>query len=189
MVLPSSLCANTCLVLGGAKSGKSRYAETLAHEAGNEVVYIATAKVMDADIQQRVAQHIASRPSEWKTVEEPTALADSLLKWASPQRVILVDCLTMWLTNLMAENNESLMRHELEQFLECLPKLTGVIVFVSNEVSMGVIPVGKVTRQFVDEAGRLHQQLAQQVDQVVLVVAGLPHILKSRLAPSTVGKH
>jgi adenosylcobinamide kinase/adenosylcobinamide-phosphate guanylyltransferase len=189
MALPSSLRADTCLVLGGARSGKSHYAETLAHEAGKEVVYIATAKVLDAGIQQRVNQHISSRPSEWQTVEEPIALADSLLKWASPQRVILVDCLTMWLTNLMAENNESRMNQELEQLLECISKLTGMIVFVSNEVSMGVVPMGEMTRQFVDEAGRLHQQLAQQVDQVVLVVAGLPHILKSKLMPPKACKH
>ncbi len=170
---------STSLILGGARSGKSHYAEKLAIESGKEVVYIATAKVLDEEMVQRVSRHKTDRPTEWETIEEPLALADSLQHWASPDRVILVDCLTMWLTNLLSDSDKSLLQNELDQLLSCLPELPGTLIFVSNEVGMGIIPMGELTRVFVDEAGRLHQQLAQLVDNVVLMVAGLPHIIKA----------
>jgi len=167
------------LILGGARSGKSHYAEKLAIESGKEVVYIATTNVMDDEIAQRVARHKQDRPTEWATVEEPLGLAKSLENWASPERVVLVDCLTMWLTNLLSDTDKSLLNNEQDQLLTCLQDISGTIIFVSNEVSMGVIPMGELTRQFVDEVGRLHQRLAERVDNVTLMVAGLPHHLKS----------
>ena len=166
------------LILGGARSGKSRYAETLAKESAKEVIYLATARVLDDEISQRVKQHQLDRPQHWQTVEEPIKLADTLRQWSSTKRLILVDCLTMWVNNLLAENNPALMRNELDKLISQLPDFPGTIIFVSNEVGMGVVPMGELTRQFVDETGRLHQRLAQQADQVILMVAGLPQQIK-----------
>jgi len=168
----------TSLILGGARSGKSSYAEQLAKESGKEVIYIATAKVLDDEIKERVKHHQNSRPDSWVTVEEPLNLADALQQWVSSNRIVLVDCLTMWVTNLLTENDEDNMQHKLEQLVKQLPLYSGSIIFVSNEVGMGIIPMGELTRKYVDEAGRLHQQLAQQVDNVILMVAGLPNIIK-----------
>ncbi len=179
MASPENSLRSTYLILGGARSGKSYYAEKLAFESGREVVYIATTKIMDDEMAQRVARHKQERPAEWVTVEEPLGLAKSLEKWASPERVVLVDCLTMWLTNLLSDSDKSLLNNERDQLLACLADIPGTVIFVSNEVSMGVIPMGELTRQFVDEAGRLHQRLAERVDNVTLMVAGLPHHLKS----------
>jgi len=178
MVSSQHSLQSTYLILGGARSGKSHYAEKLALESGKEIVYIATTIIMDDEIAQRVSRHKKDRPAEWITVEEPLGLAKSLEKWASPERVVLIDCLTMWLTNLLSDTDKSLLNNERDQLLTCLPNIPGTLIFVSNEVSMGVIPMGELTRQFVDEAGLLHQRLAECVDSVTLMVAGLPHHLK-----------
>ena len=170
---------STYLILGGARSGKSRYAEELAIKLDKEVVYIATTKVLDDEIAQRVSRHKNDRPAEWITIEEPLSLANCLEKWASSNRIVLVDCLTMWLTNLLSDANKSLLSVERDRLLARLPYFPGTIIFVSNEVSMGIIPMGEITRQFVDEAGCIHQRLAKCVDNVILMVAGLPHHLKS----------
>ncbi len=179
MVSSQHSLRSSYLILGGARSGKSHYAEKLALESGKDVVYIATTIIMDDEIAQRVSRHKKDRPAGWVTVEEPLSLVTSLEKWASPERVVLIDCLTMWLTNLLSDTDKSLLNNEQDQLLTCLRDLPGTIIFVSNEVSMGVIPMGALTRQFVDEAGRLHQRLAERVDNVTLLVAGLPHHLKS----------
>jgi adenosylcobinamide kinase/adenosylcobinamide-phosphate guanylyltransferase len=166
------------LILGGARSGKSRYAETLAQQSGREVIYIATATAQDAEMQSRIAHHQASRPAHWQTIEEPLALATCLQQHAAPERLLLVDCLTLWLTNLLCAEDASRLQQETTQLLQRLPELPGDIIFVSNEVGLGVIPLGELTRRYVDEAGRLHQQLAAQMQRVVFMVAGLPHLLK-----------
>ncbi|MDD5393525.1 MAG: bifunctional adenosylcobinamide kinase/adenosylcobinamide-phosphate guanylyltransferase [Thiothrix sp.] len=166
------------LILGGARSGKSRYAETLAQQSGREVIYIATATAQDAEMQSRIAHHQANRPAHWQTIEEPLALATCLQQHAAPGRLLLVDCLTLWLTNLLCAEDVSRLQQETTQLLQCLPELSGDIIFVSNEVGLGVIPLGELTRRYVDEAGRLHQQLAAQMQRVVFMVAGLPHVLK-----------
>ncbi len=172
--------ANTChLILGGARSGKSHYAETLAKSSLNEVTYIATAQVFDDEISARVSRHKSDRPQHWLTIEEPLALSVVLKDNAKKGYTLLVDCLTMWMTNLLAHNDKSILEREVNGLLECLDELEGTIIFVSNEVGMGIIPMGELTRRYVDEAGRLHQQLAQRVEHVVLMVAGLPHTIKS----------
>ncbi len=165
------------LVLGGARSGKSGYAERLAKASKKDVIYIATATAQDGEMQQRIAKHKQDRPASWKTIEEPLALADTLQQWSSTERIILVDCLTLWLTNLLAQP-DSRMQKELEQLYSCLADLPGTTIFVSNEVGMGIVPMGELTRRFVDESGRLHQRLAQLSDTVILMVAGLPHTIK-----------
>ncbi len=167
------------LILGGARSGKSRYAEQLASSTGKTVVYIATATAQDAEMQARIAHHQASRPADWRTVEEPLHLAACLAQYASADTVLVVDCLTLWLTHLLCHADTTLLERETQQLLATLPQLAGDIVCVSNEVGLGIVPLGELTRRYVDEAGRLHQQLAVQCTQVVFMVAGLPHVLKN----------
>ncbi len=175
----SSFSVSHTFILGGARSGKSGYAEKLAINSGKERIYIATAKALDDEMKQRVLRHKKDRASSaWITIEEPLALAKCLQQWASPERVILVDCLTMWLTNLLSEDS-AVLKAEVEALLAGLDSLQGDVIFVSNEVGMGIIPMGELTRLFVDETGRLHQQLAQRVDNVMLMVAGLPHKIKT----------
>ncbi|WP_312272295.1 bifunctional adenosylcobinamide kinase/adenosylcobinamide-phosphate guanylyltransferase [Pseudomonas sp.] len=166
------------LILGGARSGKSRLAEKLATDSGLDVIYIATAQAWDGEMRTRIAQHADRRPVEWRLVEEPLYLAAVLRAHASAGRCLLVDCLTLWLTNLLMAEDATMLARERAALLEALPELPGHIILVSNETGMGVVPLGELTRRYVDEAGWLHQALAEQCDRVVLTVAGLPMTLK-----------
>lgn len=166
------------LILGGARSGKSRLAEKLATDSGLDVVYIATSQPLDGEMNQRVALHRKRRPAEWGLVEEPLELARVLKDNAQPRRCLLVDCLTLWLTNLLMLEDSQRLSHERDALLQGLAALPGEIIFVSNETGMGVVPLGELTRRYVDEAGWLHQALAEQCQRVVLTVAGLPMTLK-----------
>ncbi len=168
------------LILGGVRSGKSRLAERFAQESGLAVTYIATATVQDDVMQQRIDHHQARRPKEWALIEEPYRLAERLQKEARADHFLLVDCLTLWLTNLLLLNDESQLKQELVALQQSLPKLPGEIVLVSNETGLGVVPMGELSRRFCDEAGFLHQNLAQICGQVILTVAGLPHFLKGK---------
>lgn len=170
------------LILGGARSGKSRYAETLAQQSGREVAYIATATAQDDEMQARIAHHRTTRPAHWHTIEEPLALAATLQQQAAAGRLLLVDCLTLWLTNLLCLEDEQRLVAETDTLLQTLPHLPGDLLLVSNEVGLGVVPLGELTRRYVDAAGRLHQQLGAQLTTVVFMVAGLPHILKGEPA-------
>ncbi|WHS58973.1 bifunctional adenosylcobinamide kinase/adenosylcobinamide-phosphate guanylyltransferase [Pseudomonas sp. G2-4] len=166
------------LILGGARSGKSRLAEKLAVETGWPVTYIATSQPLDGEMNARVAQHRARRPAEWALLEEPLALARVLRENAAPGHCLLVDCLTLWLTNLLMLDAPERLNTERDALLDCLAALPGEIIFVSNETGMGVVPLGELTRRYVDEAGWLHQALAERCQRVVLTVAGLPLTLK-----------
>lgn len=177
------------LVFGGARSGKSAYAERLAADSGKEVIYIATAAAGDAEMAARIAQHRAQRPAHWRTIEQPLALATALAEWRTPQRVVLVDCLTLWLSNLMFSdgtqypdvgNIELPARCHAERaaLLAELGVARGDVVLVSNEVGMGIVPWGAVSRSYADEAGRLNQAVAAVCDRVAFVAAGLPLMLK-----------
>jgi len=164
------------LILGGARSGKSALAERLAGESGLAVVYIATATAGDAEMAVRITHHRERRPAEWELKEEPRYLASALKDSAASDRCLLVDCLTLWLNNVIAD--EALFQQERSALLETLPGLPGRVILVSNEVGMGIVPLGELTRRYCDEAGRLHQDLAQLCDKVTFVAAGLPLILK-----------
>lgn len=166
------------LILGGARSGKSRLAERLADESGLEVVYIATSQPLDGEMNSRVAQHRARRPAHWALVEEPLALARTLQEQAAPGRCLLVDCLTLWLTNLLMLEDARRLNAEREALLACVERLPGRILLVSNETGLGVVPLGELTRRYVDEAGWLHQALAERSQRVLFTVAGLPMVLK-----------
>jgi adenosylcobinamide kinase/adenosylcobinamide-phosphate guanylyltransferase len=168
------------LILGGARSGKSALAEMLARGGGREVVYIATAEARDDEMRARIAHHRARRPAEWSCVEEPLALAATLAAHARAERVLLVDCLTLWLSNLLHAGDA---RFECERtaLLDALPKLPGDVLLVTNDVGLGVVPMGELSRRFVDEAGRLNQSIAAVVERVLLVAAGLPLALKGEM--------
>lgn len=170
------------LILGGARSGKSRLAETLAARSAAPVTYIATAGRGDAEMQARIQHHRARRPAEWRTVEEPLALAACLQGHAAPDACLLVDCLTLWLSNLLCADDEALLAREREALVDTLPTLPGQILLVSNETGLGVVPLGALSRRFVDEAGWLHQRLAERCERVIFTVAGLPHVLKGELS-------
>ncbi len=167
------------LILGGIRSGKSRLAERIAIQSHCPVIYIATATVEDAEMQARIALRRANRPSHWQVIEEPLCLANLLGQLADAHHCLLVDCLTFWLTNLLTHQDDMLFDQEHSAFLSVLPTLPGRIILVGNETSMGVMPMMEaLTRRYCDEAGKLHQLVARQCDQVILTVAGLPHYLK-----------
>ncbi|MDO8305025.1 bifunctional adenosylcobinamide kinase/adenosylcobinamide-phosphate guanylyltransferase [Herminiimonas sp.] len=177
------------LVIGGARSGKSAHAETLALASGRQLIYIATAQAGDAEMQARIAHHRERRDSRWTTVEETMALGAAIEKYSRPDTLVLVDCLTIWLSNLLfAERTEfpavgtitppACFDQERAALLQALEHAKGELILVTNEVGQGVIPQGAVSRWFVDEAGRLNQAVAARCERAVLVVAGLPLVLK-----------
>ncbi|GAB3384285.1 bifunctional adenosylcobinamide kinase/adenosylcobinamide-phosphate guanylyltransferase [Azotobacter armeniacus] len=166
------------LILGGARSGKSRLAERLAAASALAVTYVATAQALDGEMAARIEHHRQRRPAGWALVEEPLALARVLCEQAGPQRCLLVDCLTLWLTNLLLSDDPARLAHERDALLECLPELPGRIILVSNETGLGVVPLGELSRRYVDEAGWLHQALAERCGRVLFCVAGLPMTLK-----------
>ena len=174
--LPPSLAPVT-LVLGGARSGKSRHAESLAESQPGACVYLATAQAGDDEMTARIAEHRARRGPRWTTIEEPLDLAGTLLRACGPDRAVLVDCLTLWLSNLMGAERD--VAAECGRLLAALPGLAGPAVFVSNEVGQGVVPDNALARAFVDHAGRLHLDLAAAAQRVIFVTAGLPRELKS----------
>jgi adenosylcobinamide kinase/adenosylcobinamide-phosphate guanylyltransferase len=165
------------LVLGGARSGKSAYAESLlaAHAAP---VYLATAEAGDAEMAARIAAHRARRGPRWTTIEASHHLAAALIAAASPERAILVDCLTLWLSSLMGAGRT--IDVEIERLLTTLPTINSPLVFVANEVGLGIVPDNAMARAFRDHAGMLNQRLAQVCQRVVFVAAGLPLILKDQ---------
>ncbi|EXD25197.1 cobinamide kinase / cobinamide phosphate guanyltransferase family protein [Acinetobacter baumannii 34654] len=166
------------LILGGARSGKSRLAEQTAISMQLAVTYVATAQALDPEMQSRIAHHQNQRPAHWSLVEEPLFLAKTLQKIDLPNQIILVDCLTLWLTNLLLLEDQNIQQFECEQLLKILPTLESEVILVSNETGLGVVPLGEISRRFVDEAGRLHQALGQIANKVVFCVAGFPMILK-----------
>ena len=175
------------LILGGPRTVKSSYAERCARESGWRVTYIATATAGDAEMQQRIAEHRQRRPGEWLVVEEAVALAEALTRHAAPGHCIIVDCLTLWLSNILFPQavpdacvppDAGLFERERVALLNLVPRLPGHVIFVSNEVGLGVVPLGAGTRRYGDEAGRLNQDLAQLCERVTFMVAGLPWTLK-----------
>ncbi|CDH46445.1 MAG: bifunctional adenosylcobinamide kinase/adenosylcobinamide-phosphate guanylyltransferase [Candidatus Competibacteraceae bacterium] len=164
-------------ILGGARSGKSAFAQHQAQTSGLNVIYLATAEAGDAEMIARIARHRAERPAGWGLVEEPLALAAALKTHANPNRCLLVDCLTLWLSNLLAAGDERLST-EISALLDTLPVLPGHLLLVSNEVGQGIVPANPLARRFRDEAGWLHQAVARHCDRVTFVITGLPLTLK-----------
>lgn len=166
------------LILGGVRSGKSQYAERLAFDSGRAVTYIATATAADEQMRQRIENHRLRRPDDWHLVEEPIYLAAVIQEQAVSGRCVIVDCLTLWLTNLLTAKDKTALQRERDALLDGLPAVAGQVILVSNETSMGVVPMDDLSRQYCDEAGRLHQSLAAICDHVAMTVAGIPQRLK-----------
>lgn len=174
------------LVLGGARSGKSHFAQVLAREKGRRVLFVATAEAGDEEMAARIRAHQAARPREWRTLEEPWHLAESLEPETEPE-VMLVDCLSLWVSNLLLQGYESTPLEALERrildeasrLLECYQKGKADFILVSNEVGMGLVPEHPLGRHYRDLLGRVNQLVASRADKVYLVVAGLALELKS----------
>ena len=167
------------LVLGGARSGKTRYAQRLAESSGLETVLIATAEGGDDEMAARIAAHRAERGPAWRVVEEPRGLFAALMREAGPGRCLVVDCATLWLANLMLAGSG--LEAPTQALAASLPGLAGPVIIVSNEVGCGIVPDNALSRAFRDAQGRLNQALAAACDAVMLVTAGLPQRLKPGL--------
>ena len=165
------------LVLGGAASGKSRYAETLCERAAGERIYLATAEAGDAEMAERIRRHRARRGAGWRTVEVPLELTAALGANAAAGAAVLVDCLTLWLANLLGAGRDA--AAETEALVAALPRLRGPVVFVANEVGLGIVPENALARRFRDCAGELNLRLAAAADAVAFMAAGLPLHLKT----------
>ena len=169
------MTASAVLVLGGQRSGKSRYAEDIVAGSGRTAIYLATATAGDEEMAERIARHRARR-SGWRTIEEPLAIAETIVGAGRDDTVILVDCLTLWLSNLIGANREP--DNETARLLAALGAARGSVVFVSNEVGSGVIPDNPLARRYTDALGTLNQRVAAVVSRVVLLTAGIPMLLK-----------
>ena len=184
--LPPVTLVPVTLVLGGARSGKSRHAESLVEGQPGPCVYLATAEARDGEMAARIAAHRARRGRRWSTLEAPLDLVAGLGSACGPDRAVLVDCLTLWLSNLMGADKD--VAAERDRLIAALPALAGPVVFVSNEVGQGVVPDNALARAFIDRAGRLHQDLAAAADRVIFMTAGLPASLKTPAAEPRVLK-
>jgi adenosylcobinamide kinase/adenosylcobinamide-phosphate guanylyltransferase len=165
------------LVLGGARSGKSRHAEALVEGQPGACIYLATAQARDAEMSERIRRHRERRGPRWETLEEPIGIVAALERATRPDGTVLVDCLTLWLSNLLGAQRD--IEAETAKLVAALPALPGPVVLVSNEVGLGVVPEGELARAFIDHAGRLHQRVAEVAQSVVFMAAGLPLDLKS----------
>ncbi|SIS96837.1 bifunctional adenosylcobinamide kinase/adenosylcobinamide-phosphate guanylyltransferase [Neptunomonas antarctica] len=163
-------------IIGGARSGKSRYAEKLASDSRKKVVYVATAQAYDDEMKARIQHHKEQRPDAWQTFEEPIYISNVISNISFSSHCILIDCLTLWMTNLLCENQN--IAASKKSLLDALSHTESDIILVSNETGMGVVPLGELTRRYCDEAGWLHQEIAAVADQVVLMVAGIPVVIK-----------
>ena len=166
------------LILGGARGGKSRFAEQQAISSNKPLIYIATANAGDEEMTARINRHQAERAKHWQLVEEPLYLAKALQQHSQAENCILVACLTLWLSNCLCQQGEAFWLEQKASLLDVLSQLPGEVIFVSNDVGHGIVPLGELSRQFVDHSGWLHQALAQQVARVEFVIAGLAQTLK-----------
>jgi adenosylcobinamide kinase/adenosylcobinamide-phosphate guanylyltransferase len=166
----------TLLVLGGARSGKSRYAESRIRAAAGEPVYIATARALDDEMAERIARHRLDRGPGWRTVEAPMDLPDAIQAETGEGAPVLVDCLTLWASNLLLADAD--VGEAIEQLLIALRSYSGPVVLVSNEIGLGIVPDNALSRRFRDVAGRMNQAVAATVTEVQFIAAGLPLKLK-----------
>lgn len=165
------------LILGGARSGKSEYAERLVDQSQTNRVYIATGQAGDVEMRARIATHRARRGQVWTTIEEPLDLAGAIQTHASHDQGLLVDCLTLWLSNLMGAGRD--IEGETDALIAVLRDIDGSVVLVSNEVGLGIVPENAMARAFRDHQGRLNQRVAEAAELVVFMAAGLPLVMKS----------
>ncbi len=177
MKKPSPL-PHICLVLGGVRSGKSRYAETLINERGRGL-YLATAEESDDEMSERIRRHKSRRGKNWDLVEEPLDIAEVISRESNPLRPILVDCLTLWISNMMLAGRDSI--NELPTIIAAAQSAKGQVVFVSNEVGLSIVPDNRAAREFCDIAGLTNQAVARTANTVIFISAGIPNILKGNI--------
>jgi adenosylcobinamide kinase/adenosylcobinamide-phosphate guanylyltransferase len=170
----------TLLITGGTRSGKSQYAERRALEMGARRLYIATAEAQDEEMARRIEEHRKRRAGGWTTVEEPVDLAEALTAWRGRGDVALVDCLTLWISNLLLRGDEKYAGEKIDELLARLPHLDFSVLLVANEVGWGIVPDNPLARQFRDLAGRANQRIGAAADEVILMVAGIPMTVKPR---------
>jgi adenosylcobinamide kinase / adenosylcobinamide-phosphate guanylyltransferase len=169
----------TVFVLGGARSGKTGFSEWLARDSGLERHYIATGRAWDDEMRARIERHRATRGREWVTHETPLGLTETLRRELSPARIVLVDCLTLWVTNLMMEEQgDAAIDAAFDDLVSVIARPAGPLILVSNEVGLGIVPENSMARAFRDHAGHLHQKIAAVAREVHFVAAGLPLKLK-----------
>lgn len=166
------------LVTGGARSGKSRYAEQRALEMGDRRLYVATAEAKDEEMIQRIAEHQKRRGEQWHTIEEPLELTRALVDQVGKTDCAVVDCLTLWISNLLIRCDAKYVAEKVEELIEKLPHLDFHLVFVTNEVGSGIVPDNPLARNFRDVAGWTNQRIAHAANEVILLVAGIPIIGK-----------
>jgi adenosylcobinamide kinase/adenosylcobinamide-phosphate guanylyltransferase len=168
--------ALTCLILGGARSGKSRRALALAEQFGRRPIFIATAEALDDEMADRIRRHQEERSGKWTTIESPLDLSSAIERASDIGDVCVIDCLTLWLSNLMHHGRD--VSVETERLCKTIELSSASVVLVSNEVGLGLVPETPLGRTFRDEQGRLNQTLAKICDRVEFIVAGLPLALK-----------
>ena len=168
------------LITGGARSGKSQYAEQRVREMGGRSVYVATAEANDEEMIQRIAEHRKRRGTEWRTIEEPLELTQALLAERGKTDCALVDCLTLWISNILLRHDDKYASEKVDELIEKLPQLNFHLVVVTNEVGWGIVPDNPLARKFRDLAGWTNQRMAQAANEVILMVAGVPMTAKSR---------
>lgn len=175
------MAKETILITGGARSGKSSYAEQRARELGPRRLYIATAEAKDEEMRQRIEEHKRRRGDEWVTIEEPIELAETLLAQRAQTDCALVDCLTLWISNLLLQYDRRFVEEKVGQLVETASRLDFHLVFVTNEVGSGIVPDNPLARQFRDLSGWANQRIAAAANEVLLVVAGIPMIVKKEV--------
>ena len=179
-----SMTRQIILISGGARSGKSHYAEQRAQEIGRRHTYIATAEAKDEEMTQRIAEHQKRRDPQWRTIEEPLRLTEALMRQRGNTDCALVDCLTLWISNLLIRYDEKYAMQNVAELVERLAELDFNLIFITNEVGSGIVPDNPLARKFRDLAGWTNQAVAQAADEVILMVAGLPIIVRKRTACS-----
>lgn len=172
------MSATTLFVIGGARSGKSRYAQARAEAAGSAPVFIATAEAFDDEMRERIARHRADRDARWSTVEAPRQLPAAIEALNGAGAVVLVDCLTLWVSNLLLADADIPVAGR--RLCDAIARFDGTLILVANEVGLGIVPDNALARAFRDAAGQLNQSVAATAAEVVLLTAGLPLTLKSR---------
>jgi adenosylcobinamide kinase/adenosylcobinamide-phosphate guanylyltransferase len=176
--MDSSIAKHIILVTGGARSGKSKYAEQRAEELGTRRLYVATAEAKDEEMTQRIVEHQKRRGNRWAAVEEPVELAEALLAWRRRTDCALVDCLTLWLSNLLIGSDPKYVQEKVEELVKTMSRLDFHVIIVTNEVGWGIVPDNPLARQFRDLSGWANQRIAAAANEVVLTVAGIPTIVK-----------
>jgi adenosylcobinamide kinase / adenosylcobinamide-phosphate guanylyltransferase len=169
------------LITGGCRSGKSDYAVQLAEAAGSHITFIATAEALDDEMEQRIARHQAERPAEWGLIEEPLKLAEAIENGLEQSETVIVDCLTLWVSNLLFKENisdETTVTLRIKQVLKSIEHCSGRVIFVTNEVGLGIVPADELTRLYRDCIGRVNQCIGRKADKLFFMISGIPQQIK-----------